>query len=116
MRKLLQWSWWTGSVSRRIGVITVLTLALTAAVAFVSLRGLHVLNSELDRTVREQSQAVPGDHPLVIVRRDEQEEANRTAHRDFRIRQRSATRPSGPTADTMSIGSGRRIRTARRGR
>ena len=57
MRKLLQWSWWTGSVSRRIGVITVLTMALTAAVAAVSLRGLHTLNSELDRTVREQSQA-----------------------------------------------------------
>ena len=57
MRKLLKWSWWTGSVSRRIGVITLLTMALTAAVAFVSLRGLHTLKSELDRTVREQSQA-----------------------------------------------------------
>jgi hypothetical protein len=55
--KLLQWSWWTGSVSRRIGVITLLTMVLTAAVAAVSLRGLHALNSELDRTVREQSQA-----------------------------------------------------------
>ncbi|HKQ16130.1 MAG TPA: methyl-accepting chemotaxis protein [Steroidobacteraceae bacterium] len=57
MRNLLQWSWWTGSVSRRIGVITLLTMILTAAVAAVSLRGLHALNSELDRTVREQSQA-----------------------------------------------------------
>jgi len=57
VRKLLQWSWWTGSVSRRIGVITLLTMVLTAAVATVSLRGLHALNSELDRTVREQSQA-----------------------------------------------------------
>jgi methyl-accepting chemotaxis protein len=57
MRKLLQWSWWTGSVSHRIGVITLLTMVLIAAVAFVSLRGLHTLNSELDRTVREQSQA-----------------------------------------------------------
>lgn len=57
MSKLLQWSWWTGSVSRRIGVITFLTMVLTGAVAFVSLRGLHALNSELDRTVREQSQA-----------------------------------------------------------
>src|SRR5688572_1079798 len=32
-------------------------MALTAAVAGVSLRGLHALNSELDRTVVEQSQA-----------------------------------------------------------
>jgi methyl-accepting chemotaxis protein len=44
-------------VSRRIGVITLLTMVLTAAVAGVSLRGLHALNSELDRTVVEQSQA-----------------------------------------------------------
>jgi methyl-accepting chemotaxis protein len=57
MRKLLKWSWWTGSVSRRIGVLMLLTMALTAAVAVVSLRGLDTLKSELDRTVREQSQA-----------------------------------------------------------
>src|SRR5688572_8239007 len=57
MRNVLQWSWWIGSVSRRIGLVMSMTLLLTAAVAVVSLRGLSTLNAQLDTTVRQQSQA-----------------------------------------------------------
>ncbi len=71
MRKLLQWSWWTGSVSRRIGVITLLTMVLIAAVAFVSLRGLHALNSELDVALEqlEASRKVLGERGAEISAR-----------------------------------------------
>jgi len=46
-----------GSISKRIGAIMLLVIALTVAVAFVSLRGLSELNKQLDSTVAEQSRA-----------------------------------------------------------
>jgi methyl-accepting chemotaxis protein len=57
VRKLLQSSWWTGSVSRRIGLIMSMMLLLTGAQAIVSLRGLSTLNAQLDSTVSQQSHA-----------------------------------------------------------
>jgi methyl-accepting chemotaxis protein len=49
--------WWSASVSRRIGTIMLLSAVLTIAVGAVSLRGLSALNSQLDKTVAEQSRA-----------------------------------------------------------
>jgi methyl-accepting chemotaxis protein len=56
-RNYIRWSWWTASLSRRIGLIMFLVMALTAASALVSLRGLAALSGELDRTVAHQTQA-----------------------------------------------------------
>jgi methyl-accepting chemotaxis protein len=50
-------SWWNRSVSRRIGFIMVLAMAMAGAVAAVSLRGLSTLNTQLEHTVAQQSQA-----------------------------------------------------------
>jgi len=52
-----QGSWWTASVSRRIGLMLVLVASFTSAVAVVSLRGLHALNSQLDTTIAQQRHA-----------------------------------------------------------
>lgn len=57
LRSLTAWSWWTASVHRRIGLMLVMTAAVTAAVAIVSVRGLAVLNAQLDSTVDHQSAA-----------------------------------------------------------
>jgi methyl-accepting chemotaxis protein len=56
-RNLIRWTWWTASVSRRIGLIMLIVMALTAGSALVSLRGLAALSGELDRTVEHQTQA-----------------------------------------------------------
>lgn len=45
------------SISKRIGAIMLLVIALTGAVVFVSLQGLSALNEQLDSTVVEQSRA-----------------------------------------------------------
>jgi methyl-accepting chemotaxis protein len=56
IRTALQ-SWWSKSMSRRIGIIMFTTTVLATAVAVVSLLGLGTLNAQLDRTVAEQTQA-----------------------------------------------------------
>src|SRR5688572_16949513 len=56
-RDFIHHAWGSGSISKRIGAIMLLVIALTGAVVFVSLRGLSALNSQLDSTVAEQSRA-----------------------------------------------------------
>lgn len=57
MRDFIHHAWGSGSISKRIGAIMLLVIALTGAVVFVSLRGLSALNNQLDSTVAEQSRA-----------------------------------------------------------
>ena len=54
---LWSWSWWTGSISRRIGLAALAVVILTAIVAAISLRGIAVLSGQLDSAVAEQAKA-----------------------------------------------------------
>src|SRR5262245_6598051 len=58
LKAVLRWSWWSKSVSRRIALIMLTTTFLTGAIAAISLRGLSVLNGQLDGTVARQAEAV----------------------------------------------------------
>lgn len=49
--------WWTSSVSRRIGLIIITSVALMLIAILFSMRGLSVLNAQLDHAVEQQSRA-----------------------------------------------------------
>lgn len=75
--RLFAWSWWTASVNRRIGLMMLMTVVLTAAVAAISLRGLATLSLQLDNTVAYQSTATG----LVGRMLDESRRLSESAHR-----------------------------------
>jgi methyl-accepting chemotaxis protein len=56
-RHIFSRHWWTSSVSRRIGLIIVMTVVLMLIAILFSMRGLSVLNRQLDHAVEQQSRA-----------------------------------------------------------
>jgi methyl-accepting chemotaxis protein len=97
------------SISKRIGAIMLLVIALTGAVAFVSLRGLSALNNQLDSTVAEQSRAAEMVGGMLEESRRLSENARRAVsattpeERDAALEQLEASKKAfGERVDTIS--------------